>query len=223
MSIFRNTIVVDNNVNFDSKVVEITRCDKKCCNIRTRKFNWIPDKVWKIIKPEQSKSDIKAGVFIVDRSVNKVLLVQSCGFLWGSPKGSLMENEDILEGAIREVKEETNICLVKSDLKKLKKIGHNAYYFYAEIKCDNNINIPFNSINDASGITWININCLFSLIDNKGNFLLNGHCKLLLYEYLEIKLPICFLKSKPIFPFIGKKDNNFHPHYRYKNFLCCVK
>lgn len=50
-----------------------------------------------------------AGIIILDSTLSQVLLVKGAwkGAKWGFPKGKLKGNEDPLEGALREVKEET--------------------------------------------------------------------------------------------------------------------
>lgn len=199
-------VTMDNNihVNFPNNIIKTTTCQKGCCSILTRDFNWIPDNIWDNIYSDHHKTQVKTGVFIVNVKSNKILLVQSCGYLWGPPKGCLNDNESLIDGAIREVYEETGLRLKSTDLKKIKKIKANTYYFYTEINDENDISIPYNIINDSSGITWININCLNSFIDDKGNCLLNGHCKALLLQYLKIKLPPVLQYSKPLFPFIQK-------------------
>ena len=79
-------------------------CFNKCCI-----YKIIPYKK-QIQNNYQKQVDLKikkAGVFIYDNSSKKILLVQSRGQMWGCPKGSIKDNEEPLECAIREVKEET--------------------------------------------------------------------------------------------------------------------
>ena len=72
-------------------------CADKCCKLRTIPFTR---------QKKMHKKTHKVGMFIHDPVINKVLIVQSEGNLWGLPKGSLEYEENIVNGAIREVMEE---------------------------------------------------------------------------------------------------------------------
>lgn len=90
------------------------QCNNKCCNYKVMPYT----KNFPI--QYQKNKDIKirkAGSFIYNNNSKKVLLVQSRGQMWGSPKGSLKDFEEPLECAIREVKEETGIDLDKRIIK----------------------------------------------------------------------------------------------------------
>jgi 8-oxo-dGTP pyrophosphatase MutT (NUDIX family) len=131
----------------------------------------------------------KAGIFFYDPATEKILLVQSRGMKWGPPKGTLEENETIEECAIREVKEETGICISQSGLSTSHKIDK-ATYFYIEMKSGTSSDFLFTNTtpdNDASGITWINIHCLEELCNNK-KIELNSHCRKLVKKILRINL-----------------------------------
>jgi 8-oxo-dGTP pyrophosphatase MutT (NUDIX family) len=133
------------------------------------------------------QSQNKAGIFFYDPKTERILLVQSRGFKWGSPKGSieLEDHNDIQACAIREVLEETGIEISKECLNGKQKcvIDRTTYYF---VECDEMPISVQNSIenNDANGITWINIKCLRDMIgDNKMQ--INYHCKRLLKRFLN--------------------------------------
>ncbi len=66
-----------------------------------------------------------AGVVIINN--NKVLLVRASSAkhlagLWGIPGGRLHEKEEDVDGAIRELKEETGLTVLRADLIKLPRI-----------------------------------------------------------------------------------------------------
>jgi len=158
---------------------DLKYCTRDCCKyevISYKKNSFTP------------KSSIKAGVFIFDDKQKKILLVQSRGNLWGSPKGSKEANENILQCALREVKEETGLELTENMINDNHKfIYNNSHYYYltmAELPVT--INTPMIG-NDATGIGWFNINCLINLI-NTGEFKINYHCKLLIEYFLKIRL-----------------------------------
>jgi hypothetical protein len=57
-------------------------CNNGCCEIKIKLYK----EADYMIKNFKSKK--KAGVFIYDPNTKKILIVQSRGNLWGSPKGS---------------------------------------------------------------------------------------------------------------------------------------
>ena len=133
----------------------------------------------------------KAGVFVYDKIRNKILLVQSRGNLWGPPKGSVEQNESIIECARREMLEETGIKLEDNDISDSNKfIFNDSHYFYCNLdEVPVTLESPMLSsgTNDASGIGWFNINCLCNLI-HSGKIKINLHCKLMMEYFLKISL-----------------------------------
>ncbi len=71
-----------------------------------------------------------AGVLLINEKNNKILLIKSKGGFWGYPKGHReKEDKNVYDNAIREVKEEVNIKLKKTDLiPKFKQIMYQ-YFF----------------------------------------------------------------------------------------------
>tara|TARA_B110000211_G_C14030095_1_gene531722 strand:- start:200 stop:682 length:483 start_codon:yes stop_codon:yes gene_type:complete len=160
--------------------MKILKCQKYCCVIKVKPY--IPQKKYYI-----NKNKKKAGVFFIDNKTNKILLVQSRGNLWGPPKGSLNIKESVKECALREVFEETGIVIKKEDLNEYTIVKGNSTYFLMEID-ENEVFIQKNmneNINDANGITWININCLNKEILLR-NMNITCHCKILLNKYFSI-------------------------------------
>jgi 8-oxo-dGTP pyrophosphatase MutT (NUDIX family) len=160
--------------------METFLCDKKCCNINIKHYEKHKDISFK------HRNSYKSGVFIYDSEKDKILLVQSRGNFWGNPKGSLKYGEDIIKGAIREVKEETNLDIKMYDFNRKIILKNQATYFYSEIsECPVSIRDDIYN-NDVNGITWIKTDCLFECVKN-GNIKLTKH-------FIEIfKI---FIKSK---------------------------
>jgi ADP-ribose pyrophosphatase YjhB (NUDIX family) len=129
----------------------------------------------------------KAGVCIYDPNTDKVLIVQSRGNFWGSPKGGLNINETERACAIREVKEETGMIITSTEFKKAIKIKNRAIYFYIE-RNECNVDIQKNyKDNDANGIGWIKVNCLVNAIKS-GDITLNKHAQIVFKKFLNINL-----------------------------------
>lgn len=145
-------------------------CPKGCCTIYIKPYT-TPKKFYK------HRTRRKAGVFIEDKNHNKVLLVQSNGNLWGPPKGTSKYGETDRICAIREVLEETGLEVSPNEFTKAINIQNRAIYFYVN-KDECQVIIPTeNSHNDATGITWINPDCLEECILN-GNIKLSQHCRI---------------------------------------------
>tara|TARA_Y100000389_G_C17436188_1_gene505695 strand:- start:1430 stop:1921 length:492 start_codon:yes stop_codon:yes gene_type:complete len=163
--------------------MKIIYCDNGCCKIKIQPYKNINKKY------SNKRNKKKSGSFIFDNSKNKILLVQSRGNLWGPPKGTTKNNEDIKDCAIRETKEETGIKININQLENSYTIkGKSTYYFIEmierEVDIQKNNN---NSANDANGIGWINVDCLKELIYKK-DILITSHLKILFKKFLNIKL-----------------------------------
>jgi 8-oxo-dGTP pyrophosphatase MutT (NUDIX family) len=133
----------------------------------------------------------KAGVFVINKTHDKILLVQSRGNLWGPPKGSVEPNETTIECAIREVFEETGLKLTPDNIGDNRKFVYNGshYYYHDTDEVSVTLDTPMNDLNDASGIGWFKIDCLIDMI--KADMIsINFHCKLLLEYYLKLNVMI---------------------------------
>jgi 8-oxo-dGTP pyrophosphatase MutT (NUDIX family) len=150
----------------------LAKCVKGCCFIATKPYYGTHSFYDKYRK-------LKAGVFFYDPSMEKVLLVQSRGMKWGPPKGTMEYTDNSIEDcAIREVKEETGIDVDLQTSTDKFRIDR-ATYFYIETSSSPDIMpIPNGINNDASGITWIGVDCL-------DNMNLNSHCKKLIQRYCK--------------------------------------
>lgn len=162
-------------------------CTSKCCIIKNCDLLFKPFEKKKF----NQKRRKKAGVFIFDPEQSRVLLVRSRGDLFGAPKGSIEENENIIDCALRELKEETGLILNQNQLLKEIKIKNRSFYFYSEIKTKDDVFPEIKEDNDVNGITWIKIDCLEDMIKN-GLITLNQDCKFLFKKFLNIS----FMKSE---------------------------
>ena len=157
------------------------QCTNGCCHITIKPYTHIHTSY----DFRHKFKNFKAGVFFCDPTTNKVLLVQSRGMKWGPPKGSIdNDDETIEECAIREVFEETGIIITKNDLVDVNRTRiDRATYFYIERSAPTDaIHVPGGHDNDASGITWINVDCLYKMIE-LGEVDLNSHGKKLVKKY----------------------------------------
>ena len=132
----------------------------------------------------------KAGVFIYDPDQDRVLLVQSRGYLWGPPKGTveLAIQETSAQCAIRETREETGLTLSTDEFQRAINVKNRAIYYYVERPtCPVHIqkDVPDNDVN---GITWIRLACLEECIAD-GNIVLNGHCRVVFKRFMGRDFP----------------------------------
>ena len=161
-------------------------CPNGCCSITMKPYH----RTHTSYDFRHKFNKFKAGIFFYDPLAEKTLLVQSRGMKWGPPKGTMESTDHSVEScAIREVKEETGIDINSSMLTSNNKyrIDRATYYYIEKYAPSSSINVPGGLDNDASGITWINTNCLCEMSDN-GDIDLNSHCKKLLKKILGINL-----------------------------------
>jgi len=160
-------------------------CPKQCC-----KFTLAIPPPYKNVQYTKTKiRKRKAGVFLYDSCIDKILLVQSRGDKWGFPKGTLEDNETVEECAIREVFEETGIKVSMAELESYTRLKvDKATYFYSTVESTQPKyqTLPeHHANNDATGLVWISRMCLVQCVNN-GQMVLNSHCKKLLTKILKI-------------------------------------
>jgi 8-oxo-dGTP pyrophosphatase MutT (NUDIX family) len=161
------------------------KCPNGCCAIQKGIYRYVPY----VHNPKHKYKRSKAGVFFYDPESERVLLVQSHGKKWGSPKGTMEEDkkETIQECALREVEEETGICLSMDCLKNYYRIDRSTYY-YVEREWDPSIQIPSGEESiDVTGICWIKLPCLLQLCF-QGKMELNAQSKKLLRKFLDVQI-----------------------------------
>jgi 8-oxo-dGTP pyrophosphatase MutT (NUDIX family) len=181
----KNNLIMNmkNVIQFESLVDNMTTCSDNCCNILIKPYDY-----------KHTSNDFrhkfkknKAGIFFYNPISKKILLVQSRGMKWGPPKGTIEDADLTIEDcAIREVFEETGLLIDKKQLKPefIYRIDR-ATYYYIELNEHSIGNIDSNDDNDASGITWINIDCLLKMVNRK-TIDINSHCKKLLRKFFNI-------------------------------------
>jgi len=162
------------------------RCYSKCCIYKVTPYN---KKLFNNIEKQLDVKIKKAGIFIYDDFSKKILLVQSRGQMWGCPKGSIKDKEQPLNCAIREVKEETGFDIEEKCLNDFVIINSKVQYYFLEMKEDNSISVQNHIIdNDANGIGWFNIDCLYNLV-KEGLININQHCRLLIKKKFNKDIP----------------------------------
>lgn len=157
-------------------------CSKGCCNyfITPYKNIYVSENY-----PKENKIKIKkAGSFVFDKSKNKVLLVQSRGHMWGPPKGSIKIDEDPLNCAIREVKEETGLDLLEKNFSGSMIIKCKAQYYFTDMNEQKLYPQEHIKDNDANGIGWFNVECLNDMIKNN-KMVINQHCRILIKKIFD--------------------------------------
>ena len=154
-------------------------CTKKCCKLLYTPYN--------ITHHGYRKNNYKAGVVLHDKTKNSILVIQSRGNLWGFPKGSFESGETFEECAIRELKEETGIQIIKERFIKELIINKYVRYYYVEFNQDSvEINNHIDN-HDATGIGWIKVNCFVNLIKNN-TIKINYHAKRCLNDIFNVYL-----------------------------------
>ena len=157
-------------------------CVRGCCNYMVLPYKHGYHTYNKNVNPEQKLR--KAGSFIYDKQKNKVLLVQSRGQMWGPPKGSIKENEEVVDCAIREVKEETGLDIEEKNFLGSIIIKTKAQYYFTDMSETDVVLQTHIEDNDANGIGWFDVDCMNSLI-NDGLISINQHCRMLIKKVFD--------------------------------------
>lgn len=178
--------------------VKESKCIGGCCRMFVTDYKDIIyslDDDWK----ESTGHIKKAGCFIYDPTSKKVLIVQSRAFKWGSPKGSVQENERPVDCAIREVKEETGLTISESMFIQSWIVSDNNLYFLIHLP-EVDIKDQYQHIqsiaedallvdkerNDVNGMGWIKIECLREMMIHR-RILINQNTKQLLRKFLDVR------------------------------------
>lgn len=155
-------------------------CYNKCCVFKYDKYKGVID-----TKKDQEKyNKRKSGGILYDKSNNKILLIQSRGKLWGVPKGTKHNDETLIQCAIREIKEETGLDVIIDDTYRFYTFNNSksVFYYIPMKECDVKLQTNIKD-NDATGITWVNLDCLRTLVFND-KVKLNHQTKMVLNKVL---------------------------------------
>ena len=154
------------------------KCVGGCCSMFSTEYNAEnQEKSWIVGNP-------KAGALLFDETNNAVLLVQSRGNLWGISKGSLERGETPIDGAIREVMEETGIDISTCDFSKSVVLYNlSTYFFIPHATCEVSIKDEVVG-NDVTAVAWLRIPCLKILINNN-DIRLTKHTTIVLKKYFN--------------------------------------
>lgn len=138
-------------------------CKNKCC--------WLA--ISKIRKTEpifHVKQCMRAGFVIIDK-FNRILITQSYNNFWGFPKGTVEQNESLLETSIRETYEETGIRFNPNIISKSRRIflkRERIFFFYTKLSTIGPATVdPTFLESESTGCGWINPKCLKFLLKNK--------------------------------------------------------
>ena len=185
--------------------IQTVQCGLGCCQIQIvnnpiiRKYHYNKKSV-------SSYYRRKAGIFIFNAHEKRVLLVQSNGGKWGPPKGTLNIGENAIQGAIRELHEETDLVLSPNYLTSSFRV-HAATYFHLPELTDEQIKHVFNRAykigDDATGVMWVRLSCLQEMV-RAGLVDINAPCRKLIElntscEFdLSVDPPFEFLKERAL-------------------------
>jgi 8-oxo-dGTP pyrophosphatase MutT (NUDIX family) len=163
-------------------------CNDLCCKFISKEYIK-PNIVW-----DKKDNNRRAGVLVIDSEKKYMLMVQSCGFLWGPPKGVIEPGESEKDAAIRELREETGIIINSEDLGAPLYTSVGVYFIYVIKKRD--LCIPTNISNEITGIGWVSFNCLLKyyitfseIINSPAKKLLSKSLFILGYTKNKIKFP----------------------------------
>jgi len=132
----------------------------------------------------------KAGGFITDRENKFVLLVQSCGKMWGPPKGTVEPNETVSECAAREIREETGLDVTRTAYAVSSTyVRFKSRYYYYNITVDDPppVRVQLQSGNDANGVGWFSVDCVVRNI-KAGTMHGNQHLKYVFDHFIGVTL-----------------------------------
>ena len=139
------------------------QCTDKCCNLLCKNFEGVVDERRDFLKYKK----MKGGGILYDIDTNRVLIVQSRAKLWGFPKGTIENNEEIEDCAMREIKEETGINVsIDKNTKFLSENNKRCIYYILFHKVCNVFLQNGDINNDATGIGWVDIKCLRKMLNN---------------------------------------------------------
>ncbi len=137
-------------------------CPKGCCRAAMTPYTrkWVPTET---SEEERKARKKKAGVFVLDPTTQKLLLVQSCGRFWGPPKGSMEVGEDVPTAAVRELQEETGVVVGREELYQRVYLKASSHYYYFHLMAETAPAVQHLATpggNDANAVGWFSLACL---------------------------------------------------------------
>ena len=157
-----------------------------CCRITTMTYCCPedgPDSKPRTLTFVKPLPDVKAGVILIYK--NKVLIVQSKGNKWGFPKGGLKPGENFIQGAKREIKEETSLDIDLTETDRLLRSFNDTIMYYKKLPQKPQIRISYIVENgeDCTGIGWVRLSCLKKQVVEKGPAMFNSSLRKFVKHY----------------------------------------
>lgn len=136
-------------------------CLQGCCELEILPYLSSEERVRWSSLPRRHK----AGVFTTENMSGKILLVQSCGKLWGPPKGSMEPEETPESAAVRELREETGVIISSNDLATANttRLRTRTVYYHYNLPQPTPVSVQNLPGNDANGVGWIRKECIMEL------------------------------------------------------------